>query len=262
MSDILQKILLHKAKEVEGRRKKTSIDSLQEKIQNASPVRGFIKAIRDDHAQGKFGVIAEIKKASPSKGIIRENFNPKIIAKDYAKNGASCLSVLTDEQFFQGKDAYLIEARNACDLPVLRKDFMVDPYQIIEARVMGADAVLLIAAALTDEQLHEFERVACECQLDVLVEVHNQDELQRALTLKTPLLGINNRNLRTFATSLSTTIDLLKMVPKGKIVVSESGIYTKEDIKILRNKDVKTVLIGEAFMRQDSPGKALKELFD
>ena len=212
-------------------------------------------------AVGQPAVIAEIKKASPSKGVIRADFRPAEIAADYAAHGAACLSVLTDRQFFQGAPAYLQAARAACGLPVLRKDFLVDPYQIVEARAMGADAILLIAAALDLATMQAFEATADELGLGVLVEVHDGDELERALQLKTPLIGINNRNLRTFDVSLQTTLDLLPRVPAGRVVVAESGVLTGEDVAVLRDHQVHAFLVGEAFMRSPQPGEALARLF-
>ena len=212
-------------------------------------------------AAGQPAVIAEIKKASPSKGVIRADFRPAEIAADYAAHGATCLSVLTDRQFFQGAPEFLQAARVACGLPVLRKDFLVDPYQIVEARAMGADAILLIAAALDLATMQAFEATADELGLGVLVEVHDGDELERALQLKTPLIGINNRNLRTFDVSLQTTLDLLPRVPAGRVVVAESGVLTSEDVAVLRDHQVHAFLVGEAFMRAPQPGEALARLF-
>ena len=260
MSDILNKILLDKASEVVERAEQVSLHALSSKVEHMPPARGFASAIRNKVDTGQIAVIAEIKKASPSKGVIREKFEPADIAKSYEKNGACCLSVLTDEKYFQGSTDYLKQARAACDLPVLRKDFMVDPYQIYEAREMGADAILLIAAALGDPMMSDMEQAALALGLDVLVEVHNQQELERALELSTPLLGINNRNLRTFETSLQTTLSMLSLIPDDKIVVSESGIHTPADIKKLRDNDVNSFLIGEAFMRNENPGAALANL--
>jgi len=206
-------------------------------------------------------VIAEIKKASPSKGVIRENFDPVAIARSYEKGGATCLSVLTDVDFFQGADAYLQQAREACTLPVIRKDFIIDPYQVYEARTIGADCVLLIVAALSDAQLQELSQLAEQVGLDVLVEVHDEAELHRALKLNTPLIGINNRNLRTFDVSLQTTIDLLPLIPDDRIVVTESAIHTPQDVNFMRKHNVNAFLVGEAFMRADDPGVKLAELF-
>ena len=260
MSDILNKILRDKSIEVIERAEQCSLRELSEKVEHFPPTRGFAEAIKTDIAQGRSGVIAEIKKASPSKGVIREDFRPAEIAKSYAENGASCLSVLTDEHYFQGHADYLKQARDACKLPVLRKDFMIDPYQIYEAREMGADAILLIVAALGDPMMSDLEQTAMALNLDVLVEVHNEAEMERALRLQTPLLGINNRNLRTFETTLDTTLSMLDMIPDDKIVISESGIHSIEDIALLRANRVNGFLIGEAFMRADDPGVALSEL--
>ena len=217
--------------------------------------------MRTKIAAGKAAVIAEVKKASPSKGVLRENFDPEQIARSYAAHGAACLSVLTDEQFFKGSPDYLKQARAASGLPVLRKDFMVDPYQIYEAREMGADCILLIVAALDDRRLSEFEQIAQSLGMAVLVEVHDAAELQRALPLQTPLLGINNRNLRTFETRLETTLDLLPQIPHDKLVVTESGILTRDDVQRMRGAGVHAFLVGEAFMRAEDPGVALGALF-
>jgi indole-3-glycerol phosphate synthase len=230
-------------------------------VRSASQPRGFIKAIEAQLSKNKAAVIAEIKKASPSKGIIRENFNPKGIAISYEKGGATCLSVLTDQKYFQGRADYLKEARAACSLPVLRKDFMVDPYQIYEARAMGADCILLIVAALPFDLMRELEEITHSLNMDVLVEVHNQEELDLALKLKTLLLGINNRNLKTFDVSLDTTFDLIKNICSDKIIVTESGIFTPNDVKLMQDHRVNTFLIGEAFMRESDPGQSLKTLF-
>jgi indole-3-glycerol phosphate synthase len=262
MSDILKKILATKAEEVA--RAKQSIPSAQirhEAQRNTSDTRDFVGAIERKIAAGKSGVIAEIKKASPSKGVIRENFDPHAIAKSYEAGGAACLSVLTDVEYFQGAPEFLTIARNACELPVLRKDFIVDPYQIDEARVMGADAILLIVAALDVAQMQEFEAQAMGLGMAVLVEVHDAQELELALQLKTPLLGINNRNLRTFEVSLQTTIDLLPRIPAGRRVVTESGIVSVHDVAQMRAAEVHAFLVGETFMRASEPGLALHELF-
>jgi len=235
-------------------------DMLRE-AKSRKDLRGFARALEEKITQGKPAVIAEIKKASPSKGVIRENFNPVEIASSYAAHGAACLSVLTDVKFFQGSYDYLRQARAACSLPVLRKDFMIDPYQIVHARALGADCILLIVAALSPQQLREFESVATELGMDVLVEVHDRAELDVALELNTSLIGINNRNLRTFETSLQTTLDLLPAIPEGKRVITESGILAPEDVKQMRDHDVHAFLVGEAFMRAPEPGAALHDLF-
>ncbi|MEK6295123.1 MAG: indole-3-glycerol phosphate synthase TrpC, partial [Paraburkholderia tropica] len=224
-------------------------------------LRDFVGALRAKHENGQAAVIAEVKKASPSKGVLREHFDPAEIARSYAGHGAACLSVLTDVQFFQGSVAYLQAARAACDLPVLRKDFIVDPYQIVEARAMGADAILLIAAALEPAQMRDLEALAHSLGLAVLVEVHDRAELDHALTLKTPLIGINNRNLRTFETTLQTTIGMLDDVPEDRIVVTESGILSRADVEKMRALSVHTFLVGEAFMRAEQPGAELARMF-
>jgi indole-3-glycerol phosphate synthase len=259
--DILQRILATKQREIAERQVKLSFDALQQQAHHVSPPRGFVAALRRRVAQGGAGVIAEIKKASPSKGVIREDFNVVEIARSYAAGGASCLSVLTDSEYFQGHEIFLTQARSACSLPVIRKDFIVDPYQVMEARAIGADCILLIVAALDDAQLASLHAAARAQGMDVLVEVHDGDELERALKLDLELVGINNRNLRSFDTSLDTTIELLPRVPDGCLVVTESGIHTRADIKLMRDHDVHAFLIGEAFMRAADPGKALAELF-
>ncbi|AGS38767.1 MULTISPECIES: indole-3-glycerol phosphate synthase TrpC [Cycloclasticus] len=258
--DVLKKIVARKHQEVAERLERFSIDDLKQQIAQASPVRGFVKSIKKKLSNGETAVIAEVKKASPSKGLLRENFNPAEIAASYEAGGAACLSVLTDKDFFQGSEAYLKQARTACKLPVIRKDFIVDPYQVYEARAIGADCILLIVAALDDETLQGLYQLAGELGLDVLVEVHDADELERALRLDLALIGINNRDLRTFDTSLKTTVDLLEHIPDGVIVVSESGLHKPEDISMLKEHQVHTFLIGEAFMRCDDPGEALKRL--
>lgn len=258
---ILRKILARKAEEVAERRPRNSLAVLESRISEQSPVRGFYRALAAQADSGEAAVIAEVKKASPSKGVIREDFQPALIAESYQSGGASCLSVLTDVDFFQGGDDYLLEARAACDVPVLRKDFTVDPYQVVEARAIGADAVLLIVAALEDAQMRELAQTAAEYELDVLVEVHDRSELDRALDLPCPLVGINNRDLHNFETSLQTTIDLLPHIPDDRLVVTESGIHTPEDVALMRKANVLTFLVGEAFMRADEPGEKLRELF-
>jgi indole-3-glycerol phosphate synthase len=229
--------------------------------ENAPATRDFTGAIRHKISVGKPAVIAEIKKASPSKGVLRANFQPAEIAASYEKHGAACLSILTDEQFFQGSAAYLQQARAACALPVLRKDFLVDPYQLYQARLMGADAILLIAAALSLAQMREFEALAHSLNMAVLVEVHDAAELKLALQLTTPLLGINNRNLRTFEVSLQSTLDLLPDIPRDRIVVTESGILKREDVALMRSHEVQAFLVGEAFMRADDCGAELAKVF-
>ena len=273
MSDILQKILATKAIEVQQAQAQMSQAAIEQALrvisvdqhpgiqsQDHAP-RGFEKALRTKIAANQPAVIAEIKKASPSKGVMRENFLPAEIAGQYARAGAACLSVLTDKDYFQGHADYLKAARRACALPVLRKDFMVDPYQVYEARYWGADAILLIVAALSDAQLAELETVALQLSMDVLVEIHDGEELDRALKLKSPLLGINNRNLRTFETSLQTTLDLLPRVPSDRLLITESGILSPSDVTLMREHGVHGFLVGEAFMRQPDPGQALQALF-
>ena len=273
MSDILNKILAVKNAEVAEAQAVKPLAAMRAEAEGAIPVRDFIGAIRSKIAQGLPAVIAEIKKASPSKGIIRSDFNPAEIAQSYQRHGAACLSVLTDEQFFQGSAAYLQQARAACDLPVLRKDFMVDEYQVYQARAMGADAILLIAAALDVNKMQAFESLAKALGMAVLVEVHNVDELDAALKLDTPLIGVNNRNLRTFEVSLQTTLDLLPRIQSprpqagegkgegGRIVVTESGILTKTDVQLMHSNNVNTFLVGEAFMRAADPGEELAKVF-
>lgn len=265
MSDILHKILDVKNDEVAAARKHRSLQSLRGDVESDASLRaglrGFEAGLRRTIAAGRAGVIAEVKKASPSRGVLRADFRPGAIAESYARHGAACLSVLTDKHFFQGDEAYLREARGACELPVLRKDFMVDPYQIYEARAMGADAILLIVAALDHGLMREMEACAMELGMDVLVEVHDDDELTAALTLRTPLLGINNRNLRTFDTTLDTTIGLLPRIGNDKLVVTESGIMAAADVKRMRDANVHAFLVGEAFMRAPDPGVELANLF-
>jgi indole-3-glycerol phosphate synthase len=260
-STILRKIIARKREEVATLKQRDSIGSLEQRIADQSPVRGFARALQERVAAAEPAVIAEVKKASPSKGVIRADFQPAQIAASYQSGGASCLSVLTDVDFFQGSDTYLQEARAACDLPVLRKDFTVDPYQVIEARAIGADAVLLIVAALEGDQMQELAHTAAELGLDVLVEVHDRAELERALELDTSLIGINNRDLHTFETRLETTLELLPYVPADHVVVTESGIHTAEDVALMRNHQVYGFLVGEAFMRAPEPGEKLREMF-
>jgi indole-3-glycerol phosphate synthase len=261
MSDILKKILAVKVQEVAEAQAIKPLAAMRAAAEQAVPVRDFAGAIRARIAAGQAAVIAEIKKASPSKGVLRADFRPAEIAASYAQHGAACLSVLTDEQFFQGSTAYLQQARAACALPVLRKDFMVDEYQIYQARAMGADAILLIAAALDVAQMQAFEVLAHRLGMAVLVEVHNGDELDAALQLTTPLIGVNNRNLRTFEVNLQTTLDLLPRIPKDRIVVTESGIRKAEDVKLMRGYQVHAFLVGEAFMRAGDPGVELARVF-
>jgi indole-3-glycerol phosphate synthase len=261
MSDILQRILARKADEVRERIARTPPRELAERIADAPPPRGFRAALEARIAAGKAAVIAEIKKASPSRGVIREDFQPAQIARSYAASGAACLSVLTDVDFFQGADAYLQQARAACTLPVLRKDFVIDAYQILEARALGADCVLLIVAALDDAQLAEFSALARDLGMDVLVEAHDAVELERASKTSAALIGINNRDLRTFATSLDTTLGLRSRVPADRLLVTESGIHTSADVARMRAACVNAFLVGEAFMRVEDPGAELARLF-
>lgn len=261
MSDILNKILATKAEEIAAAQARLPLAEVQALAAQQAPARDFVGAIRSKIATGKAAVIAEIKKASPSKGVIRADFKPAEIAASYEQGGAACLSVLTDEQYFQGSADYLKQARAACSLPVLRKDFMIDTYQVYEARAMGADCILLIAAALTLAQMQQLESVAHSLGMAVLVEVHNGEELAQAIQLTTPLLGINNRNLRTFEVTLDTTLGLLEKISGDKIVVTESGIFTADDVKLMRDHAVHTFLVGEAFMRQENPGAELAKVF-
>jgi indole-3-glycerol phosphate synthase len=266
MSDILNKILAVKADEVAAAKKYRDLHSLRREVETDSELRtdlrGFEAGLRRAIEAGRAGVIAEVKKASPSKGVLRADFQPAAIAESYAKGGASCLSVLTDVQFFQGSTDYLKQARAACELPVIRKDFLVDLYQVYEARAMGADAILLIVAALDHGLMAELEACAQELGMDVLVEVHDADELNAALRLKTRLLGINNRNLRTFEVTLDTTLGLLPTIPAERLVVTESGILAPADVKRMRDANVHAFLVGEAFMRAPDPGTELRRLFD
>ena len=258
---ILRKIVDRKWEEIDERTRRVSIGDRKAMAGNQPPARGFASALRRRIEQQTPAVIAEIKKASPSKGILRDPFVPEAIAESYEKGGAACLSVLTDKDFFQGHEDYLQAARAACSLPVIRKDFMVAPYQVYESRAIGADCILLIAACLTRDQMQELEGIAHEIGLDVLVEVHDGEEMDDALTLKTPLVGINNRNLHTFDTSLNTTLDLLPRIPEGVTVITESGIHTRDDVELMRDHEVNGFLVGEAFMREEDPGLALKRLF-
>ncbi len=259
--DILKTILAKKDEEVARRKLGMSIANLEEIASGVERPRGFYNALQAKALAKKPAIIAEIKKASPSQGVIRENFQPVHIGQDYAMNGAACLSVLTDKEFFQGSEAYLQMVRERCPLPVLRKDFMIDAYQIYEARALGADCILLIAAALDDTLMQELHDVAIKLGMDVLVEVHDAEELQRALILDTKLIGINNRNLRTFATDLQTTLSLKAQIPADRLIVTESGIHTQADVQLMLDNDIYTFLVGEAFMRAESPGRKMRELF-
>ena len=261
MSDILKKIVDVKRQEVAAALKRKSLEAVRADAESRVLTRDFVGALRHKIAAGQAAVIAEVKKASPSKGVLREDFIPADIAQSYAEHGAACLSVLTDKEFFQGSVDYLKQARASCDLPVLRKDFMVDAYQVYEARAMGADCILLIAACLDDAHMAELEAIARSLDMAVLVEVHDEEELQRALKLKTPLVGINNRNLRTFEVSLDTTLGMLKDVPTDRLLITESGILNRADVQKMRDANVHAFLVGEAFMRAPDPGVALAELF-
>ncbi len=259
--DVLKKILARKAEEIAERAQRLPLRELSKRVEGAPAPRGFATAIERRIGAGKPAVIAEIKKASPSRGVLRPDFRPAEIAASYERHGATCLSVLTDIDFFQGSDDHLKEARAACSLPVLRKDFTIDIYQVYEARVLGADCVLLIVAALGDAQMRELSSLAHELGMDVLVEVHDTPELERALELGTALIGINNRDLHTFETRLETTVDLLPRVPADRVVVTESGIHTPNDVAVMRGHGVGAFLVGEAFMKADVPGQKLSELF-
>jgi len=261
MSDILKKILAHKAEEVAAAKRERPLARLREAARAAPPPRDFVTALREKIAAGQAAVIAEIKKASPSKGLLRADFDPAAIAASYATHGAACLSVLTDREFFQGAPHYLALARGACDLPALRKDFMIDAYQVYEARALGADCILLIAAALDVAHMRELESLARELGMAVLVEVHDAVELDSALALATPLVGVNNRDLRSFETRLATTLDLLPYVPPERLVVTESGIRARADVALMRAHGVHAFLAGEAFMRAADPGVELESMF-
>lgn len=258
---ILTRILARKDEEVAERLQAVTEADLLALAEKQSAPRGFIDALNARIIAGDAAVIAEIKKASPSKGVMREDFHPADIAKSYAEGGAACLSVLTDADFFQGHEDFLIAARDACDLPVIRKDFITHGYQVTEARAIGADCILLIVAALDDAQLRDLHQQANALGMDVLVEVHDAVELERALALDLKLVGINNRNLHTFDTSLNTTLDLLPRIPEGVTIITESGIQTRDDVELMRDHDVNGFLVGEAFMREENPGQALKRLF-
>jgi indole-3-glycerol phosphate synthase len=259
--DILNRILQRKIEEITASEQQVPLAQLRQQLKTASAPRGFIRSLRVKQSSGLSAVIAEIKKASPSKGVIREDFDPVQIAKSYADGGAACVSVLTDRDFFQGHNDYLVAARNACLLPVIRKDFIIDPYQVYEARALGADCILLIVAALEDRALKDLYHLSSDLGMDTLVEVHNQQELDRAMLLDLDILGINNRNLHTFETSLSTTLDLLDQIPESCLVVTESGIHSSEDVQLMRDHGVNSFLVGEAFMRAKEPGAELQALF-
>lgn len=261
-ADILQTILEHKQREIAERKQSLPLTKLKTLLANAVPHRSFTGAIKTAIDNNNAAVIAEVKKASPSKGVIREQFDPLTIANSYLHAGATCLSVLTDEKFFQGRDHYLTQIREICPLPLLRKDFIIDPYQVYEAKLIGADCILLIVSALTEKQLLELTAVAKQLELDVLIEVHDANELQIALKTDALLIGINNRNLHTFKTDIQTTIDLSAQVPADRIIITESGIHTREDVSTIRNNNIHGFLVGEAFMRADDPGAALQALFN
>lgn len=258
--NILDKIIITKELEVNQAKSNKPIEIIKDEIKKVSQPRNFIKAIRDKHQNSIPAIIAEIKKASPSKGIIRTNFKPDSIAKSYELGGAACISVLTDREYFQGDPVFIEVVKNNCLLPVLRKDFIIDSYQVYESRALGADCILLIASYLTLEQLKEYESIAHDLGMAVLVEAHNESELERALLLDTPLVGINNRNLINFEVSLNTSIDLVTKIPKDRIPITESGIFHYDDIKLMNNNNIFTFLVGEAFMRDDNPGQSLKAL--
>ncbi len=264
MSDtptVLKKIIARKWEEIAARKPLLSPAELQSRIAGQAPCRGFVNAMQTKVSCGQTAVIAEVKKASPSRGVIRADFHPAAIARSYAQGGAACLSVLTDVDFFQGRNAYLQQARSACSLPVIRKDFIVDPYQLVEARSIGADCILLIVAALEDSQMTELNSAAHELGMDVLIEVHNRNELERSLDYGNTLVGINNRDLHTFDTSLGTTIELLPYIPADRLVVTESGIHSQKDVQLMLDNGVSGFLVGEAFMRAEEPGQRLKEMF-
>ena len=260
MTNILDKILITKVAEVDQAKSIKSIDMIKDEINQAPKPRDFIGAIKNKHQNNLPAVIAEIKKASPSKGVIRSNFNPDYIAKSFELGGAACISVLTDREYFQGDPSFIEIAKDNCLLPILRKDFIIDPYQVYESRALGADCVLLIASVLNLEQLKEYESIAHELDMAVLVEAHNEEELEKAILLDTPLVGINNRNLKTFEVSLKTSIDLVTKIPKSRIPITESGIFSYADIKLMNDHNIFTFLVGEAFMRDENPGQSLKEL--
>jgi len=262
MTNILDKILSTKAMEVDHAKSIKSIDKIKDEINQNSKPRDFIGAIKDKHQNSLPAVIAEIKKASPSKGVIRPNFNPKSIAESYELGGAACISVLTDREYFQGDSSFIEVVKNNCLLPVLRKDFIIDSYQVYESRALGADCILLIASALNLEQLKKYEYIAHDLGMAVLVEAHNAEEVEKAILLDTPLVGINNRNLKTFEVSLNTSIDLVGKIPDNRIPITESGIFSYADIKLMNDNNIFTFLVGEAFMRDENPGQSLKDLIN
>ena len=260
-ASVLDEIIAHKATEVTAAKKNLSLDELEAMLPSADPVRGFVNALKGRITQRQAAVIAEVKKASPSKGLIRKDFDPATHAADYAAHGATCLSILTDVKYFQGANEYLQQGRAACKLPVIRKDFMIDPYQVAESRVLGADCILLIVAALQHSQLKELAAYAKEISIDILVEVHNREELDIALELETELIGVNNRNLHTFETSLDTTLELAKHTPADRLIITESGIHTTDDVQLMMDNNIFGFLVGESFMRAPEPGAKLEELF-
>lgn len=259
--DILKQILATKAEEITRRKQCITISDLKKYAESVEKPRGFAVALQARTLSKQATIIAEIKKASPSKGVICEDFQPVNIALDYARHGATCLSVLTDQKYFQGSEIFLQMVREKCPLPALRKDFMIDPYQVYEALALGADCILLIVSALADPQMLDLAKLAKDLGMDVLVEVHDADELQRALVVDTPLIGINNRNLRTFATTLETTLKLKEQIPEDRLIITESGIHSQADVQLMLENDIYTFLVGEAFMRAASPGQKMRELF-
>lgn len=259
--DILNRIIIRKREEIAERKAQRPITQLTKAAESAGGVRGFTSALQRKLGRNESAVIAEIKKASPSKGIIRPDFDPPAIARSYERGGAACLSVLTDIDFFQGSDGYLVAARNACGLPVIRKDFIIDEYQVVEARALGADCILLIVAALDQATLVKLYKLATDLEMDVLVEVHDRNEMRRALALQPPMVGINNRDLRTFETSLETTLGMLDMLPADCFAVTESGIHSRQDVELMLDHKVGAFLVGEAFMRAADPGEALAQIF-
>lgn len=259
--DILKKIIARKEQEIKEALKHTSYDKMMEKAYEDRTTRDFYQALKNKADLKQNAIIAEIKKASPSKGVLRENFNPAEIAKSYEQHGAACLSVLTDKDFFQGDDKYVAEARSVVNLPVLRKEFIIEPYQVFQSRVLGADCILLIAACLDDQRMEDLAMLAISCHMDVLIEVHNLEELKRVQQLRLPMVGINNRNLRTFDVTLQTTIDLLETIDDDTLVITESGILGAQDVKLMKEHNIHSFLVGEAFMRQDNPGQALEDIF-
>lgn len=262
MTDILNRILVRKTEEIAERQQRRPLAELKSRIADLPETRGFAAAIETRIEAGLPAVIAEVKKASPSKGVIREDFNPAAIARSYAAGGATCLSVLTDKDFFQGSEAYLQQTRDVCELPLLRKDFTIDPYQVYEARAIGADCILLIVSAMDDDALLQLSLLAAELDLDVLCEVHDEEEMERAMALPVPLIGVNNRNLRNFETSLETSLALQELMDYDRVLVAESGIRTAEDVARLREGGIQAFLVGEAFMRAEDPGSELRRLFD